>query len=112
MRKNACDKIYINEVLTHERRKIECDLSQVQGESDLRIGDKTLLEIKCGRNSNAEWLLQLLLYAALYKIYLDITIETLLIYNVREGMVYFYDISGFCKHRELIEYCEKEMREA
>jgi hypothetical protein len=85
MKENKCDKIYINEFLTHDQKKIEKELTQVQGISDIRIGEKTLVEIKCGRNANAEWLLQLFLYSALYKIYFEINIETLIIFNVREG---------------------------
>ncbi len=74
--KNKCKEVYINDYIAPPGGKAFLKYMNITmyGIVDIRIGEKAIFEIKCGKNRNSEWLLQLLLYASLYKIYKNINI--------------------------------------
>lgn len=73
---------------------------------DLTRGDESIIDFKCSNNSssNLEWILQLMIYSALYKKIHNKTINKLQIYNPLKGEITIINLGNYDFHLELLDY--------
>jgi hypothetical protein len=75
---------------------------------DLTPNDNILIDFKCSKNSscNLEWIIQLMMYSALYKKNHNIIINKLQIYNPLRGELTTIDLVNYDKHEQLLQYID------
>jgi hypothetical protein len=75
---------------------------------DLTENNEKIIEFKCSLNSDykLEWIIQLMIYSALYQSVHDKTINIFCIYNPLRGTMTDIDIGAWDKHKELLIYMD------
>jgi glycerophosphoryl diester phosphodiesterase len=73
---------------------------------DLTRNDESIIDFKCSNNSssNLEWILQLMIYSALYKKQHNKIINKLQIYNPLRGEITIIQLNNYNLHDELLQY--------
>ena len=97
-------KILTKKCLIHERLSICGELDMIV----LNEGYEKIIDFKCSLNSEykLEWILQLMMYSALYKHNHKKTINNLSIYNPLRGTITDIDLEDWDKHNELLVFMD------
>ncbi len=100
-------KIITKKYLIHEKLSICGELDMI----DLTESAEKIIDFKCSLNSDfkLEWLIQLMMYSALYKYNHKKVVNKLVIYNPLKGTVTEVDLDQikWDKHEKLLEYMDK-----
>jgi len=103
---NLLDRMnyYINRYSNNSKCKIRVNNKLIFGEIDL-IHNNTIIDFKCSESEfKLEWLIQLLIYHALYN---NSDIKYLMIVNIMDGKEYLFDINyDKIQQESLIEYLQ------
>lgn len=98
-------KILTKKCLIHEKLSICGELDMIV----LNDGYERIIDFKCSLRSECklEWILQLMMYSALYKYMYNKIINNFSIYNPLSGTVIDIDLGMWSKHTELLVYMDK-----
>ena len=98
--RNICSKIS----LIHKSLAISGELDLI----DLTSGCETIIDVKCSIASECrlEWILQLMMYSALYKNSTNVIINNFGIYNPLLGTYTSIDLENWDKHNELLIFMD------
>jgi hypothetical protein len=97
-------KILTKKCLIHEKLSICGELDMIV----LNEGCERIIDFKCSLNSEykLEWILQLMMYSALYYHNYKKIINKLSIYNPLRGILTYIDLEGWSKHNELLSFMD------
>lgn len=97
-------KILTKKFLIHKGLSISGELDMI----DLTEDNERIIDFKCSINSEykLEWILQLMIYSALYKHAHNKTINKLSIYNPLKGTLTSIDIENWDMHQELLVFMD------
>src|SRR5208282_3864129 len=82
---------------------LESEEYQIYGEVDMiDVSNNKIIDFKCSNseNFNLDWLIQLLAYCALIRLYSKIEINNLEVYNPLKGLLFTFDVSSWNKEKQ------------